>query len=421
MSNHTRTSLDLLIDEARRLEREHAPAAAAVWNQVLQAAPGHPEALYALAQALIPSDPARAAELLAAAEKSAPADARIPLAAAQALGAMGDGAGRFAALERALAADPYCFPALLQKAAMIERSNPRRAAAIFRNALKISPPAEKLPPPLRALIAQAHSAIERDAQGFRAAVDDGLTEVRARHAGADFRRFNHARDAFTGRSKVYRQQPTLFDFPELPAIEFYPRSMFPWLAALENATDTIVEEATRVIQEDDPEFRPYVNHAQGAPLNQWAELNRSRKWSAYFLWKDGEPVSAHCRRCPMTANILSHMPLAGIKGVAPSAFFSTLDPGAHIPPHTGVTNARVVCHLPLIIPDGSTFRVGAQTRPWKKGEAWVFDDSIEHEAWNKSKDLRVILIFDLWNPFLTEAERDLVGAMMQPQLSYYAG
>ena len=39
----------------------------------------------------------------------------------------------------------------------------------------------------------------------------------------------------------------------------------------------------------------------------------------------------------------------------------------------------------------------------------MFDDTIEHEAWNDSVETRVILIFDVWNPFLSEAERELVS------------
>ncbi len=48
-------------------------------------------------------------------------------------------------------------------------------------------------------------------------------------------------------------------------------------------------------------------------------------------------------------------------------------------------------------------------------EAWVFDDTIEHEAWNDSDELRIILIFDVWNPFLSEAERELITAMLHAQ------
>lgn len=303
---------------------------------------------------------------------------------------------------------------------MIEATSPRKAAPLYRNALKITPPDDRLPPPLRALAAHARAAVERDARALRDALDAKLAGIRARHQGADFRRFYQARDAVAGLAKIYRQEPTMLDFPELPPIEFYPRDMFPWLAELEASTDAILDELKRVIREDDPEFYPYVNHPPGAPVNQWAALNHSRKWSAYFLWQDGAPVGPHCRRCPATTEVLSRMPLAGVDGFAPSAFFSTLDPGAHIPPHTGATNTRLVCHLPLVVPEGAAFRVGAQTRPWKKGEAWVFDDTIEHEAWNKSGELRVILIFDIWNPLLSEAERELIGAMMLARWAYYS-
>jgi aspartyl/asparaginyl beta-hydroxylase (cupin superfamily) len=91
--------------------------------------------------------------------------------------------------------------------------------------------------------------------------------------------------------------------------------------------------------------------------------------------------------------------------------FSILDAKTRIPAHTGVNNARLVVHLPLIVPPGCGFRVGAETREWRPGEAFVFDDTIEHEAWNDSDDARAVLIFDIWNPHLTLAERDMVCAL----------
>jgi aspartate beta-hydroxylase len=63
------------------------------------------------------------------------------------------------------------------------------------------------------------------------------------------------------------------------------------------------------------------------------------------------------------------------------------------------------------VPEGCTFRVGGETRPWVEGQAFAFDDTIEHEAWNKSDELRAVLIFDVWNPYLTPAEQRLVKAM----------
>jgi aspartyl/asparaginyl beta-hydroxylase (cupin superfamily) len=92
--------------------------------------------------------------------------------------------------------------------------------------------------------------------------------------------------------------------------------------------------------------------------------------------------------------------------------FSLLKPRTRIPPHTGVTNVRLVTHVPLIIPADCGFRVGNDTRQWVPGTAWVFDDTIEHEAWNLSDQLRVVLIFDVWHPHLTSPERAMVTALM---------
>jgi aspartyl/asparaginyl beta-hydroxylase (cupin superfamily) len=113
------------------------------------------------------------------------------------------------------------------------------------------------------------------------------------------------------------------------------------------------------------------------------------------------------------------MPLVNLAGRAPNAFFSLLAPRTRIPPHTGVTNARATVHLPLIVPEGCGFRVGGETRTWVPGTAWAFDDTIEHEAWNDSDQPRLILIFDVWNPYLDEAERDFVREMLAAYDGYY--
>ena len=93
---------------------------------------------------------------------------------------------------------------------------------------------------------------------------------------------------------------------------------------------------------------------------------------------------------------------------SPSAFFSILKPQTHIPAHTGVTNVRSIVHLPLIVPAGCSFRVGGETREWREGQAFAFDDTIEHEAWNDSDELRAVLIFDVWNPHLSIREQELI-------------
>jgi aspartyl/asparaginyl beta-hydroxylase (cupin superfamily) len=100
--------------------------------------------------------------------------------------------------------------------------------------------------------------------------------------------------------------------------------------------------------------------------------------------------------------------------------FSVLAPKSHIPPHNGETNARVIAHLPLIVPEGCSYRVGFERRQWRVGETLIFDDTIEHEARNDSAEPRVVLIFDLWNPLLEPAEREIVRALAAAKRAFAA-
>jgi aspartyl/asparaginyl beta-hydroxylase (cupin superfamily) len=148
--------------------------------------------------------------------------------------------------------------------------------------------------------------------------------------------------------------------------------------------------------------------APGTPQSKWSGLDKSLDWGAFHLWKEGERVDANCARAPRTAAFVESLPLCRIEGRAPAVFFSILKAGSHIPPHTGVTNVRSIVHLPLIVPEECGFRVGGETREWRKAEAFVFDDTIEHEAWNRSDRDRAVLIIDTWNPHLSEHEREMI-------------
>jgi aspartyl/asparaginyl beta-hydroxylase (cupin superfamily) len=163
----------------------------------------------------------------------------------------------------------------------------------------------------------------------------------------------------------------------------------------------------------------------GIGETKWSGLDHSLDWGAIFLWEYGQPNQPVIDRCPATASALEALPRSNIPGRAPSAFFSMLKPRTRIPPHTGVTNTRAIIHLPLIVPEGCGFRVGGETRPWIVGKPFAFDDTIEHEAWNDSDELRAVLIFDVWNPHLTPREQDAIAryygaadaAGYNPQLS----
>jgi aspartate beta-hydroxylase len=419
----TNNSLNVLIETARRSARAGRPdEAARAWEQVRASVPDHPEALFFFGQrSLTQGDLRSAVEWLGRAARAAPNDALIPLGLANAHRALGDRQAEMAALEAALKADPYCYPALLAKAALIEKMGYRRQAArVFGDALKITPAEERLSPDLRNLVQRARAAVGANAAALDAFLESKLGKIREAHRGARLDRFDETKDVLTSRKKVFTQQPVMLHFPQLPAIQFYDDEEFPWLRDLEAGTDAVEGELNALLG-DEQGFRPYLNHPDGVPLNESAALNRSPDWSAYFLWDDGKRVDDHCDRCLRTTSLLEGLPLANVPGFAPAAFFSKLTPGTAIPPHTGVTNTRLIVHLGVIVPERCTFRVGNETRPWRRGKAWVFDDTIEHEAKNDSAETRVLLIFDIWNPYLSAAERDLVCALLAAQREYYGG
>jgi len=395
--------------------------AARLWNQVLALEPGHGQALFHLGQhALMRRDTAQARDLLERAAAAAPNEPAVPLNLAFAYRAAGDTQSEMMALTRALVIDPYFYPALLSKAMLLERTGQtRQAARVYKDVLSIAPAEEHLAAELREPMRHAREIVREDAAALTMRLDAGLEAVRLRYGNEKLDRIDECRDIALGRKKAYTQQPSMLLMPRLPAIPFYDREEFPWLALLEERTDTIRDELLVVLREDTQDVRPYVSHPDGAPINQWAELNHSPRWSAFFLWEDGKRIDAHCARCPQTAALLEKIPMMDLPGYAPTVLFSILSPRTHIPPHSSVTNARLVVHLPLIVPPGCRFRVGNETRDWRYGNAWVFDDTIDHEAWNDSDELRVIMMIDIWNPLLTPAEREGVTVLLTGMQRHY--
>lgn len=333
---------------------------------------------------------------------------------------LGDTAGEAAALERALALEPRYVAALLHKGALLERmGNLKGAALTFGAALDSIPPGASIPPQMTTALAHAREVVEANRRALEEFLERELDPVRRAHGAEDQHRFEACRDIALGKRRVYTSQPKYTHFPYLPAIEFFAREDFAWLGALEAATDDIAEEALAALRSVPGDFSPYVNVPAGTPVDEWAPLNRSMNWSVYSLWHDGAPVPANQAACPKTTAALANVPMCDIPGHAPGAYFSVLKPRTRLPPHTGTTNARCIVHLPLVIPDGCRFRVGSQVRSWEKGKAWVFDDTIDHDAWNDSDQVRIIMIFDIWNPLLTRVERDLVRAMTVGFGRYY--
>jgi aspartate beta-hydroxylase len=333
---------------------------------------------------------------------------------------LGDKTAEGAALEKALGVEPRYVPALLQKAELMERlDNPKAAATVYQAALDCVASGTPVAQNMAAALTHAQAVVNANTRTLEAFLEQELASVRQQHAGADQQRYDACRDVFLRKRRVYTHEPKGFLFPYLPAIEFFRREDFPWLDALEAATDDIAAEALAALAGDRAGFKPYVDFPTTAPVDQWAPLNHSLDWSVYNLLDDGAPVSDHIDKCPKTAAVLAQLPLCDIPDYAPGAYFSVLKPRTRLPAHTGTTNTRSIVHLPLAIPEGCGFRVGSQARAWQKGKAWVFDDTIDHEAWNDSDRIRIVLIFDIWNPLLTVAERDLVRGLTVGLGRYY--
>ncbi len=371
------------------------------------------EALHERARGLLASgNHAAALAMLNEAVGLVPGHLPYLLSLAAVLRTLGRREEELAVLERALEVDPTHLVVLLQKASVLElMSRPRAAATIYTHALQSVPSGAQLPGPVQAHLAHARNRVAANTERVAALIDQRIAALpHGAASSSERKRFDRCLDRVLGRQRIYTPDPTFMLFPFLMNYEFFPREFSPWLGALEAATDSIRAEFQAVYAGDQAGIQPYIAYDAGMPLNQWKELNHSPRWGAYFLWNQGQRLESHLARCPRTAAVLESLPQVDVPGRGPTAFFSLLAPRTTIPPHTGVTNTRLTVHLPLIVPPGCRFRVGGETRDWQSGTAWVFDDTIEHEAWNDSDAARAILIFDVWNPQLTALERDLVRA-----------
>jgi aspartate beta-hydroxylase len=344
-------------------------------------------------------------------EAGATGDAAL-LGMAYACRALGDSHGKIAAIERLLSTEPRNPRALIMKADhLAELGDARSATAYYSAALKSAPPPNQTPPDLAQELQRARAVCDRYAAQYQDYIL-GRLAAQGFDPARSSRRFAESLDIVLGKKRIYLQEPKYYYFPGLPQIQFYDREAFPWLAEVEAATDDVRAELLEVLNEPDA-FAPYVQGRSNRPRKEEAGMLDNPAWSAFYLWKDGAPVRENAARCPRTMEALRSAPLARVPNRSPSILFSLLRPGAHIPPHNGLVNTRLICHLPLIAPDNCRFRVGNEERSWVKGRAWLFDDTIEHEAWNESAETRVILLFDVWRPELTAEEHQLVISLFE--------
>ena len=337
---------------------------------------------------------------------------------AQACEMTGDGPAMERALAPVLQHEPRNLYALLMKGEyQVRLGDDRAATSWFGLALSSAGQQQNLASDLIVRLQRAQETMRASEKKF----EDHLCAMLAAggvdpaHTGP---RFAEALEILNGRAQPQLQQPTSFYYPRLPQIPFYDRTGFDWVARLEAATPAIRAEVDAVLAADQ-DLAPYVQPNQDRPTREHALLG-DPNWSAYYLWQDGVLNAEHAKACPATILALEGLPIPSIVTRSPMALFSVLKAKTHIPPHWGMLNTRLIVHLPLIVPPHCKLRVGNEVRPVEAGKVMIFDDSIEHEAWNDSDQTRVVLLFEIWRPELDAGERKALTTMLEAINAYWS-
>ena len=201
----------------------------------------------------------------------------------------------------------------------------------------------------------------------------------------------------------------LYMVPGIRPKRFFDPAQFCGAAEVESNADAVREEFLALTESRSEQLSSSLAGLHGG---QAGNDRAGGKWSMIPLIANGRVVEQFASLCPRTMKLARGLDAPRLSLISPSLYFSILEPGTHIPPHVGITNARLIAHFPLIVPDNCAFRVGGEARRWEVGKALVFDDMTMHEAWNHSDRIRVVLIADLWRPELSIAERAAVTQLM---------
>ena len=363
-----------------------------------------PDPLSAAIKALESGDSARCVTILGP-FVAASSDPRVALVLGEASRKTGDDVMLALAADRLQVLYPALVRPLIWKGDMATRAgDARRGFQFYTTALAhadATPQHPTLAPELtriRALVASLHNELGQFIDDYLTA--NGMPPTRRSARIAESLRI------MTGSvtHEMALQQPTVYYLPGLPQRAWYDRADFSWAATLETQTDAIRAELLTILA-DDRAFAPYIEGDTHGPARNYQGLLDNPAWSAFYLWRDGAAVDENVARCPVTAAALGTIPRPNIAGRSPTAMFSLLAPHTHIPAHHGMLNGRLIAHLPLIVPGGCAMRVGDETRAWTTGHLAIFDDSINHEAWNNSDATRVILLFDVPRPELDNDEQ----------------
>ena len=366
--------------------------------------------LAAAVEAFRARDFTRAVEGLRQAAAELPAEAMPWELLANAEAATGDTGAAMAALDRRLALDKRNVAALLLKGQLLEREGDRRSAdANYQAAINQEAAGGACPPQLHSALAHARAFVAESRDRYADYLRDTI-------GTPPTKRVARALDLLAGKREVYLQQPSVFYFPELPQRQFFEPEEFAWLEPMLAALPAMQAELD-AIEAGDGDFTPYVAAQPNRPLPNNPLLD-DPAWSAFWFWRQGAPVAENAARCPATMAALDHAPMPHIEGRSPVAHWSRLQPGAHIAPHHGMLNTRLICHIPIRTAPACVLRVGNEMREWRDGVPLIFDDSIEHEARNGGDRVRTVLLFEIWRPEIREDERAALADLFATIAAY---
>jgi aspartyl/asparaginyl beta-hydroxylase (cupin superfamily)/Tfp pilus assembly protein PilF len=410
----------LMVEGDQLSQRGQAISAAVCWQKVLEIDASFPPALNNLAmQAMHRGDLSMARDLLQRAVASAPDYTMAHANLSRVHSALGDAGSALRSIDAAIKADPAAWGPHVEKARLLEQQGQfRGAAAAYGRALGYMPESVQESPEMQPLVEHARRIQMENQSQMREFLLGRIGDMMRSGSPRQLERFQHSLDVLTGRRDMALSKPQTLPFARLPSIPIFHREDFEWAPAVEAAFPDMLREL-KALLDAQAEFVPYVQMPDDEPKGPFEPLNNNPDWGAYYFWDNGELNEEHAARCPRTVEALSERaPMCRVPGRAPVTFFSALKPGTHIGAHNGATNSRLTVHMPLIIPPNCALRVGGETHVWTPGELVMFDDTIVHEAWNYSDQLRVVLIFDIWHPMLTALERELVCETIQGILDF---
>ena len=391
-------------DKATALHGENRfDEAEALYRTALSHDPDHLGSMLQLATLhLQQKKPKECAELMRRAIELAPGsgEAHSTLGAAlQLLGSPEDG---LACQERALALAPGHADAHLRRAAALRALNrPEESVAAYEALLERRPQDDHVRAHLELGLGMTLAALDREGEAFvrfrnAASIDPALGENLTRALGAFAQR--HPAEAQAGNLRLNRYvgsfltnhaSPRMGVYPGLTSAPFHDVSRFPGALALERNYPAVRAEIEALAAED---FQPEAEN-----------LKERGSWDVFLFYERGRRHEANCARCPVITGIIEAS--STVRTTAGLLYVSKLSPGTHIKPHRGPVNLRLRCHLGVSVPAGDCgLKVGGKSRRWREGQCLVFDDSLEHEAWNRTAEPRIVLILDFWHPDLTPAE-----------------